>query len=183
MAAALQALPSTQHRFSVSLSEGFWGSSLVAPWGTSCLFCPRVVSGGARQGLGGVPGPPPSPALRPCSMVTEWLVADPHGSTGRPPGLRPPAPAVQRRHRRHHPGPPDATARGCTLWTPPGGQAAGGEGGKAQLPSPGEEGRVGWTRGEGVFLQMTVHLSVCRMASHPFILPARKTTSASWSCC
>lgn len=41
-----------------------------------------------------------------------------------------------------------------------------------------EEGWVGWgTRGEGVFLQMAVHLSVCRMASRPSILPARKTTS------
>lgn len=122
----------------VSLGEGFRGSSLVAPWGACHLFCPRAVARGARQGLGGMRGPSPGSALRPPSAVTERLVADPHGSAGRPPGLCAPASAVQRRDRRHHPGPPNTAARGCALWAPPGGQAAGGEGGQAQLPSPGE---------------------------------------------
>lgn len=50
------------------------------------------------------------------------------------------------------------------------------------------KGGCGLEQGErGVFLQMTVRLSVClsvcRMASRPSTSPARKTTSVSWSCC
>lgn len=41
-----------------------------------------------------------------------------------------------------------------------------------------EEGQVGLGLERGrVFSSMTVHLSLCRMASHPSILPARRTTS------
>lgn len=68
----------------------------------------------------------------------ERLVSHPHGSTRWSHGLCLPASAIQRWDWWHHSGPSDTVACSSTLWSPPHGQGAVGQGGQGQCSSSGK---------------------------------------------
>lgn len=121
------------------------------------------------------------------SCFAEWLISNPHGSTGGPRGLCQAAPTVQYRDWWYHTGSPHPTACGSTLWPPPHGQSVTGQRGEAQLSGTGERETLSHPLRktldtEGVF-NLFFSLLFYRMASLLCILLVKRITCVWWISC